>query len=122
MCGMPLKDRCRNSNVREHCGLEKDVVNRVEKSVLRWLGHLERMKERKLTKQIYRANVCEYVLLPTTSGQWSRRASGGSGILGSPEVSARYSRIDKSKNAALRRASAYPTPGTDPERELSNAK
>ncbi|GBP80884.1 hypothetical protein EVAR_52188_1 [Eumeta japonica] len=34
----------------------------------------------------------------------------GSGILGSPEVSARYSRIDKSKNAALRRASAYPTP------------
>ncbi|GBP16232.1 hypothetical protein EVAR_93603_1 [Eumeta japonica] len=41
--------------------------------------------------------------LPTTSGQWSRRASGGSGILGSPEVSARYSRIDKSKNAALRR-------------------
>ncbi|GBP19851.1 hypothetical protein EVAR_75144_1 [Eumeta japonica] len=37
------------------------------------------------------------VLLPTTSGQWSRRAAGGSGILGSPEVSARYSRIDKSK-------------------------
>ncbi|GBP27747.1 hypothetical protein EVAR_82796_1 [Eumeta japonica] len=36
--------------------------------------------------------------------------AGGSGILGSPEVSARYSRIDKSKNAALRRASAYPTP------------
>ncbi|GBP12380.1 RNA-directed DNA polymerase from mobile element jockey [Eumeta japonica] len=30
--------------------------------------------------------------------------AGGSGILGSPEVS-RYSRIDKSKNAALRRAS-----------------
>ncbi|GBP47039.1 RNA-directed DNA polymerase from mobile element jockey [Eumeta japonica] len=35
--------------------------------------------------------------------------AGGSGILGSPEVSARYSRIDKSKNAALR-ARAYPTP------------
>ncbi|GBP40891.1 hypothetical protein EVAR_88952_1 [Eumeta japonica] len=61
------------------------------------------------------------VLLPTTSGQWSRRASGRF-LLGSPEVSARYSRIDKSKNAALRRASAYPTPSTDPEREHSNAK
>ncbi|GBP18100.1 hypothetical protein EVAR_12879_1 [Eumeta japonica] len=42
------------------------------------------------------------------SGRGER--AGGSGILGSPEVSARYSRIDKSKNAALRRASAYPTP------------
>ncbi|GBP98143.1 hypothetical protein EVAR_73012_1 [Eumeta japonica] len=31
------------------------------------------------------------------------RASGGSGILGSPEVSARYSRIDKSKNAVAPR-------------------
>ncbi|GBP47450.1 Probable RNA-directed DNA polymerase from transposon BS [Eumeta japonica] len=39
--------------------------------------------------------------LPTTSGQWSRRASGGSGILGSPEVSARYSRIDKSKKRSF---------------------
>ncbi|GBP89750.1 hypothetical protein EVAR_63423_1 [Eumeta japonica] len=35
------------------------------------------------------------------SGRGER--AGGSGILGSPEVSARYSRIDKSKNAALPR-------------------
>ncbi|GBP35693.1 hypothetical protein EVAR_75018_1 [Eumeta japonica] len=41
------------------------------------------------------------------SGRGER--AGGSGILGSPEVSARYSRIDKSKTQFCR-ASAYPTP------------
>ncbi|GBP68385.1 Probable RNA-directed DNA polymerase from transposon BS [Eumeta japonica] len=55
------------------------------------------------------------IIAPSTCSYQPRQDSGrgeragGSGILGSPEVSARYSRIDKSKNAALR-ASAYPTP------------
>ncbi|GBP06051.1 Alpha-tocopherol transfer protein-like [Eumeta japonica] len=31
MYGVPLKDRCRNSDVRERCGLKEDVVTRVEK-------------------------------------------------------------------------------------------
>ncbi|GBO99585.1 hypothetical protein EVAR_730_1 [Eumeta japonica] len=30
MCGVSLKDRCRNSVVRERCGLKEDVVSRVE--------------------------------------------------------------------------------------------
>ncbi|GBP42264.1 hypothetical protein EVAR_16360_1 [Eumeta japonica] len=49
-------------------------------------------------------------------------SEGGSGILGSPEVSARYSRIDKSKNAVDAARAHIPLPSTDPERELSNAK
>ncbi|GBP29377.1 hypothetical protein EVAR_22749_1 [Eumeta japonica] len=39
--------------------LEEDVVTRVEPSILRWFGHLERMNENRLTKQIYRANACD---------------------------------------------------------------
>ncbi|GBP28992.1 hypothetical protein EVAR_83892_1 [Eumeta japonica] len=31
MCGVSRKDRCRNSDVRERCGLRKDVVSRVER-------------------------------------------------------------------------------------------
>ncbi|GBP70680.1 hypothetical protein EVAR_88855_1 [Eumeta japonica] len=58
MCGVSRKDRCRNSDVRERCGLKEDVVTRVERGMLRWFGHLERMNESRLTKQIYRANVC----------------------------------------------------------------
>ncbi|GBP84055.1 hypothetical protein EVAR_67654_1 [Eumeta japonica] len=30
MCGVSRKDRCRNSDVRERCGLKKVVVTRVE--------------------------------------------------------------------------------------------
>ncbi|GBP76113.1 hypothetical protein EVAR_41896_1 [Eumeta japonica] len=60
------------------------------------------------------------VLLPTTSGQWSRRASRR---FRHPRIAGsfrRYSRIDKQKRSFAPRE--YPTPSTDPERELSNAK
>ncbi|GBP64102.1 hypothetical protein EVAR_51102_1 [Eumeta japonica] len=59
MCGVYWKDRCRNSDVTERCGLKEDVVTRVERGMLRWFRHLERMNENKLTKQIYRGNVCD---------------------------------------------------------------
>ncbi|GBP29653.1 hypothetical protein EVAR_79202_1 [Eumeta japonica] len=45
MCGLSRKDKCRNSDVRERCGLKEDVVARVERGALRWLGHPERMNE-----------------------------------------------------------------------------
>ncbi|GBP52459.1 hypothetical protein EVAR_39918_1 [Eumeta japonica] len=53
-----LKNRFRKSDVRERRGLKKDVMTGFEKGVLRWLGHLDRMNESRLTKQIYRANMC----------------------------------------------------------------
>ncbi|GBP40489.1 hypothetical protein EVAR_30547_1 [Eumeta japonica] len=31
MCEVSLKDRCRNDDVRERCGLKEDVVTRVER-------------------------------------------------------------------------------------------
>ncbi|GBP80463.1 hypothetical protein EVAR_12667_1 [Eumeta japonica] len=30
-CGVSQKDRCRNSDVRERCGLKKDIVIKVER-------------------------------------------------------------------------------------------
>ncbi|GBP87513.1 hypothetical protein EVAR_86550_1 [Eumeta japonica] len=59
MRGVSQDDRCRNSDVREWCDLKKDVVSRVQRGILRWFGHLEWMNESKLTKQIYKANVCD---------------------------------------------------------------
>ncbi|GBP43316.1 hypothetical protein EVAR_31200_1 [Eumeta japonica] len=35
VCGVSRKDRCRNSDVRERCGLKKDVVTWVERAMLR---------------------------------------------------------------------------------------
>ncbi|GBP77759.1 hypothetical protein EVAR_98452_1 [Eumeta japonica] len=39
-CGVSREDRCRDSNVRERCSLQEDVVIRVERDMLRWFGHL----------------------------------------------------------------------------------
>ncbi|GBP72247.1 hypothetical protein EVAR_58013_1 [Eumeta japonica] len=58
-CAVYRKDRWRNSDVGERCALKEDVVTRVERGMLRRFGHLEGMNERRLTKQIYRANVCD---------------------------------------------------------------
>ncbi|GBP28868.1 hypothetical protein EVAR_24544_1 [Eumeta japonica] len=55
-CGVSRKDRYRNSDVREWCGLKEDAVTEVERGMLRWIGHLERMNESSFTKLIYGAN------------------------------------------------------------------
>lgn len=36
--------------MREHCDVEGDVVIKIEKVLLRWFGHVERMNEIRLTK------------------------------------------------------------------------
>jgi hypothetical protein len=33
--------------------VKEDVVTKIEKNMLRWFGHVERMDERRLTKEIY---------------------------------------------------------------------
>ena len=57
IAGVKLMDRMRNSVMREHCGMIEDVVTKIEKGTLRWFGHVERMDEGSLAKQIYEARV-----------------------------------------------------------------
>ncbi|CAH1645106.1 unnamed protein product [Spodoptera littoralis] len=57
MCGLKLSDRVKNSVIRERCGLKDDVVTRIEKGMLRWFGHVERMDESRVTKEVYRADM-----------------------------------------------------------------
>jgi hypothetical protein len=57
MIGVKLSDRVRNEAIREECGVKEDVVTKIEKNMLRWFGHVERMDERRLTKEIYEADV-----------------------------------------------------------------
>ncbi|GBP80523.1 hypothetical protein EVAR_63273_1 [Eumeta japonica] len=50
MCGVSRKDRCRNSDIKV-CGLKEDVVTRVERGVLQWLGYLVGMNGNNNKKQ-----------------------------------------------------------------------
>jgi hypothetical protein len=55
--GVKLSDRVRTEVTREECGVKEDVVTNIEKNILRWFGHVERMDERRLTKEIYESDV-----------------------------------------------------------------
>jgi hypothetical protein len=37
-------------------GVKEDLLNKIEKNMLRWFGYVERMDERRLTKETYEAD------------------------------------------------------------------
>ena len=63
ICGIRREDRVRNAIIRERCGCELYVLERIKRSVLKCFGHVERMGEERFVKRVYRANV---------EGNWGR--------------------------------------------------
>ena len=57
ICGIRRVDRVRNAIIRERCGCELSLLERIERSVLKRFGHVERMGEERLVKRVYHANV-----------------------------------------------------------------
>ena len=57
ICGIRRVDRVRNAIIKERCGCEFSVLERIDRNVLRWFGHVERMGEERLVKRVYRANM-----------------------------------------------------------------
>ena len=53
--GVIMWARMRKEDIRMGCGLKDKLSERVDQSVVRWYGHMERMSEERLVKQIYRA-------------------------------------------------------------------
>jgi hypothetical protein len=43
--------------IKYACGVKEDVVTKIKKKMLRWFGHGQRMDERRLTKEIYEADM-----------------------------------------------------------------
>ena len=57
ICGIRRVDRVRNSLIRERCGFELSVLEIIERNVLKWFGHVERMREERLVERVYRDTV-----------------------------------------------------------------
>ena len=57
ICGIRRVDSVRNEIIRERCGCELSVLKRIERNVLKWFGHVERMVEKRLVKRAYQENV-----------------------------------------------------------------
>src|SRR5678815_40660 len=45
MLGVRRIDKMRNEHIRELCGVKKGVNKRINESMLRWFGHVERMND-----------------------------------------------------------------------------
>ena len=56
MCGVNRRDRVRNEEVRRRVGIQETLSERMDRRVLSWYGHIERMDDDRLTKRIYKAN------------------------------------------------------------------
>ena len=46
-------DRISNARIRELCGVRKGLDERIDESVLRWFGHVERMERDRIAKRVY---------------------------------------------------------------------
>ena len=57
MCRLSLRDRVRNEEVRRRAGVERKLSGRVDQSVLRWFGHMERMDEERIAKRVMKSDV-----------------------------------------------------------------
>ena len=57
ICRLRRLDRVRNEEIRRRCGKEVSVCKKVDQSVLRWFGHVERMEEDRLVKRVYQSDV-----------------------------------------------------------------
>ena len=57
VCGVTWRDRLTNEEVKERCGVNVDVLEKVKRNTLRWFGHVERMESENLTKRVYMSGV-----------------------------------------------------------------
>ena len=46
-------DKMRNERIRELCGVNKGVNERINESTLRWFGHVERMNDSRLVSRMH---------------------------------------------------------------------
>lgn len=44
-------------DLRDQCGMDGDVLRSIRMNTLRWLGHLERMADERLTKGVYESKM-----------------------------------------------------------------
>jgi hypothetical protein len=57
MCAVSIIDTVRNEDVCRRCGSEVSIGERMDRNVLSWYGHVERMEEERMGKRGYNAKV-----------------------------------------------------------------
>ena len=61
LLGISRMDRIPNAWIRELCEVRKGLDERIDETVLRWFGHVERMERDRITKSVY-VGECQIVV------------------------------------------------------------
>ena len=52
ICGVKVRDRIRNEQIRRRVGVQIDLSRRVDRCALRWFGHVEGMNDDRIAKSV----------------------------------------------------------------------
>ena len=74
MLGVRRIDKMRNERIRELCGVKKGVNERINESILRWFGHVERMDDSRLVKLMYSGECVRNRLAGRPKKKWIESA------------------------------------------------
>ena len=58
LLGIRRMNRVLNAQIKEMCGVVKDVDERIDEGVFCWFGHIKRMESGRIVKRVY-VGVCE---------------------------------------------------------------
>ena len=53
LLGIRRRDKVSNARIMQLCGVTKGVDEKIDESVLRWFGHVERMENDRVAKRVY---------------------------------------------------------------------
>ena len=53
LLGIRKMGKVPNARIRQLCGVTKDVDEKIDEGVFRWVGHVERMENDRLAKRVY---------------------------------------------------------------------
>ena len=53
LVGIRRMDKIVSVRIRQLCGMTKGVDEKIDKGVLRWFGHVERMETDRIAKRVY---------------------------------------------------------------------
>ena len=57
LVGVSRKDKVRNEEMSRRAGIGRELASRVNKKVLRWFGHVDRMDEGRLARRVMKVVV-----------------------------------------------------------------
>lgn len=73
-CNEKIKpDSIRNTGIKECLGIDIDIIETIEAKRLRWYGHMKRLENKRLPKQVWQKQIPTRKKKPKSAQHWTER-------------------------------------------------